>query len=72
MPEAADRDPFRLIGAVIDGKYRVAELVGEGGFGVVYRGVHEVISTIMLNWVAISLRLSRIDSAMVSSDTTET
>ncbi len=34
-------DPFRLDGFVIDGKYRVATVVGDGGFGVVYRGVHK-------------------------------
>ncbi|MBL9028070.1 MAG: protein kinase [Myxococcales bacterium] len=35
------RDPFGLEGVVIDAKYRVEHVVGEGGFGVVYRGVHE-------------------------------
>jgi serine/threonine-protein kinase len=35
------RDPFGLAGVVIDAKYRVEHVVGEGGFGVVYRGVHE-------------------------------
>src|SRR5262245_60101903 len=34
------RDPFELIGTTIEGKYRVASVVGDGGFGVVYRGVH--------------------------------
>ena len=34
-------DPFDLAGVVIDAKYRVEHVVGEGGFGVVYRGVHE-------------------------------
>jgi serine/threonine-protein kinase len=37
----AERDPFDLSGVVIDGKYRVASVVGDGGFGVVYRGVHK-------------------------------
>ncbi len=34
------RDPFDLIGTTIEGKYRVASVIGDGGFGVVYRGVH--------------------------------
>jgi serine/threonine protein kinase len=33
-------DVFGLVGSTIDGKYRVDALVGEGGFGVVYRGFH--------------------------------
>ncbi len=37
----AEKDPFDLSGVVIDGKYRVASVVGDGGFGVVYRGVHK-------------------------------
>jgi len=37
----SERDPFDLAGVTIDGKYRVASVVGDGGFGVVYRGVHK-------------------------------
>lgn len=33
-------DPFRWVGETIEGKYRVDALVGEGGFGVVYRAHH--------------------------------
>ncbi|MBK8936362.1 MAG: protein kinase [Polyangiaceae bacterium] len=33
-------DPFSLIGQRIHDKYGVESLVGEGGFGVVYRGTH--------------------------------
>jgi serine/threonine-protein kinase len=41
MPTADNaRDPFDLIGTTIEGKYRVASVIGDGGFGVVYRGVH--------------------------------
>ncbi|WP_233561979.1 serine/threonine protein kinase, partial [Sorangium cellulosum] len=40
MMEPSD-DPFGLAGQTIEGKYRVAAVIGDGGFGVVYRGVHE-------------------------------
>lgn len=33
-------DPFGWSGATIDGKFAVESVVGEGGFGVVYRGTH--------------------------------
>ncbi|WP_437332908.1 SUMF1/EgtB/PvdO family nonheme iron enzyme [Sorangium sp. So ce394] len=40
MTEPSD-DPFGLAGQTIEGKYRVAAVIGDGGFGVVYRGIHE-------------------------------
>ncbi|AUX39978.1 protein kinase [Sorangium cellulosum] len=33
-------DPFGWVGATLDGQFSVEAVVGEGGFGVVYRGVH--------------------------------
>lgn len=39
MPRVSS-DVFGLIGSVIDAKFRVDSVIGEGGFGVVYRGEH--------------------------------
>ncbi len=39
-PMVTTRDPFGLVGTTLDERYRVDAVVGEGGFGVVYRGVH--------------------------------
>ncbi len=41
MTSAPTADVFGLIGTVIAGRYRVDSVVGEGGFGVVYRGLHQ-------------------------------
>ena len=40
MPPARIEDPFGLVGTTLDGQYRVDQVVGEGGYGVVYRGWH--------------------------------
>ena len=41
LDPASSRDPFRLCGTMIEGKYLVESVIGDGGFGVVYRGVHQ-------------------------------
>jgi serine/threonine-protein kinase len=40
VKQGSELDPFGWVGSLIDGKYRVDEVVGEGGFGVVYAGHH--------------------------------
>ncbi|NUQ77289.1 MAG: SUMF1/EgtB/PvdO family nonheme iron enzyme [Polyangiaceae bacterium] len=41
MPEVDPNDPFLLCGTTIEGKYKVTSVIGDGGFGVVYRAVHQ-------------------------------
>ena len=40
MTSSQLEDPFGLVGTTLDGQYRADQVVGEGGFGVVYRGWH--------------------------------
>src|SRR6187399_543919 len=40
-PSRDRRDPY--VGAVIDGRYKVETILGEGGMGVVYRCTHTII-----------------------------
>jgi len=47
MSQAPEDDPFGWVGATVDGKYRVDEVVGHGGFGIVYR---RIISASRKRW----------------------
>ncbi|HEY6459521.1 MAG TPA: serine/threonine-protein kinase [Polyangiaceae bacterium] len=40
MPTTQVTDPFGLVGSVIERQFRIDAVVGEGGFGVVYKGWH--------------------------------
>jgi serine/threonine protein kinase len=39
-PPEGRGDPFGLVGARLDARYEVGDLVAQGGFGVVYRALH--------------------------------
>ena len=43
MSASAFADPLGVVGTTIADKYRVEALIGQGGFGVVYRGTHLVL-----------------------------
>lgn len=52
-----NRRPERLIGAELDGRYRIEKQVGEGGMGVVYLAKHIVIEK------AVAIKVLRADVA---------
>lgn len=41
--EPLEEDPAKLVGRTLDGTYRLEELVGQGGFGMVFRAQHELL-----------------------------
>lgn len=48
-----NEDRFRLVGRILDGKYRIDSVAGEGGFSIVYRATH----TNLLHAVAVKCLL---------------
>jgi serine/threonine-protein kinase len=40
---ATNEDRFGLAGTILEGKYEIEAVVAEGGFGLVYRGVHRAL-----------------------------
>jgi serine/threonine protein kinase len=45
LPRLQARDPFHLVGTALEERFRIDSVVGEGGFGVVYRGHHLRLDT---------------------------
>ena len=41
--EPLEEDPVKLVGRTLDGTYRLDALVGQGGFGMVFRAQHELL-----------------------------
>jgi serine/threonine protein kinase len=40
VSQQAIADPFGLVGKTLDGQFRIERVIGEGGFGVVYKAQH--------------------------------
>jgi serine/threonine protein kinase len=61
VSQGTEPDPFGWVGSCIDGKYRVDEVVGEGGFGVVYAAHHLGFDE------AIAIKCLKLDDAIPSA-----
>lgn len=62
-------DVFGLIGTILDGRYRVDRVVGEGGFGVVYKATHVVLDgPVALKILKVPEGLNAEDRAAFASD----
>ena len=55
-------DPFQWVGATVDGKYRVDSAIGEGGFGIVYRGHHLGFED------AVAIKCLQVPEALIGSE----
>jgi eukaryotic-like serine/threonine-protein kinase len=62
-PDLAQRrpDPMGLIGQTLDGQFRVDEVIGEGGFSVVYKGHHLGLGE------AIAIKCLRLEASLGSA-----
>ncbi len=55
-------DAFELTGTVVDGSYRIDAVVGEGSYGVVYRGMN------LIHMTPIAFKVLRIPSQLKAED----
>lgn len=56
------RDALSLIGSIVDGRYLVESVVGQGGFGIVYRARHRTLES------PVALKVLRLPHRMTGSE----